>query len=282
MKLIFNILFYFLVFNIIISCNNENITLRQSEKIVKFNNRLSQQFETGDTLNFFLDDNASLELVFIKGDTFILGYNKEQKKFERENIVVLDDYFIGKFEITQKQWYAVMKNNPSFFQGERLPVEQTSWLYVKVFIKRINNMISKYNVKGKFRLPTEAEWEYAARGGENFIYSGSDNFDEVGWTSENSDSKTHIAGTKKPNGYGLYDMSGNVWEWCGDFYVDHVLKYDTVPIFNPFCNTKSPYKVLRGGSWFYNKKYARIFIRGNDEDEWMWNDCGFRLVFSYN
>ena len=154
-------------------------------------------------------------MVEVRGGTFTMGATSEQEvdAFGDEkpaHEVTLSDYYIGKTEVTQALWKAVMGNNPSYFEGENLPVECISWHDCKTFISKLNALTGK-----NFRMPTEAEWEYAARGGSKsrgYKYSGSNTLDDVAWYSGNSDSETHEVGTKSPNELGLYDMSGNVSE----------------------------------------------------------------------
>lgn len=180
--------------------------------------------------------------------------------------VSLDSYFIGETEVTQKLWKTVMGSNPSIFQGDNLPVEEISWDDSQVFIKKLNALTGK-----NFRLPTEAEWEYAARGGQKsngYKYAGSNDVDEVAWNCNNSNNRTHTVGTKGPNELGLYDMSGNVWEWCQDWY--GFSYYKESPVINP-CNTteassnrpEDHQHIHRGGSIEYVIKDLRVAMRGD-------------------
>ena len=174
-------------------------------------------------------------------------------------------FFIGRYEVTQAQWKAIMGNNPSRFKGDSLPVEHVSWNDVQEFLNRLNNKTGN-----NYRLPTVAEWEYAAKGGSNkdtYKYSGSDNIDEVAWYWENSGyDKTHIVGTKKPNSLGIYDMSGNVWEHCEDL-----------------LDSKDSIRAGRGGSWNSQASYCCInyiddsCCNSNDRS----SNTGFRVVLSY-
>ena len=167
-----------------------------------------------------------------------------------------------------------MGSNPSFYEGENLPVENVSWTDVQEFIKKIN----KYT-RLEYRLPTEAEWEYAAKGGnksQGFIYAGSNNLNEIAWYKDNSDSTTHPVGTKMPNELGIYDMTGNVWEWCQDSYGAEY--YKDSPSDNPLGPKSGSERVIRGGSWDNDESGCRIANRSRyylyDGDSYY----GFRLV----
>jgi formylglycine-generating enzyme required for sulfatase activity len=165
-----------------------------------------------------------------------------------------------------------MGSNPSWFKGDNLPVEDVSWDYVQEFIKKLNAKTGK-----TYRLPTEAEWEYAARGGnksKGYKYSGSDKIEDVAWYAGNPGYKTHPVGTKKPNELGIYDMSGNVSEWCQDW----LGSYSIFPQKNPQGPSSGTYRVIRGGSWCDYEYYCRSANREQDRPvEWSYN-LGFRLV----
>ena len=174
------------------------------------------------------------------------------------------NYEIGKYEVTQGEWKAVMGNNPSYFKncGDNCPVEQVSWNDVKEFIQKLNQKTGK-----QYRLPTEAEWEYACYGGSQTEYCGGDDLSAVAWNGGrfgggNSNEQTHPAGQKQSNGYGLYDMSGNVWEWVEDCYDGDCAK-----------------RVLRGGSWVNGPWNTRVAARNGDVPVWRNYYFGFRLVF---
>ncbi|MCB0840855.1 MAG: formylglycine-generating enzyme family protein, partial [Bacteroidetes bacterium] len=164
-----------------------------------------------------LPSGLSFEMIFIEGGTFMMGSDREEA-YDREkpvHEVSLDSFYLGKYPVTQALWEEVMGNNPSHFQGENNPVEKVSWNDTQDFIKNLNELAGK-----EYRLPTEAEWEFAARGGnhtEGYKYSGSDRLKEVGWYSENS-AVTHPVSEKPANELGIFDMSGNVFEWCQDKY----------------------------------------------------------------
>ena len=245
----------------------------------------------------FSVDGVEFKMVFVEGGTFTIGATSEQGKdaYEEEyptHRVTLSDYYIGETEVTQALWQAVMGNNPSYFKGDNLPVENVSYNDVKEFMLKLNQKTGK-----TFRLPTEAEWEYAARGGKKskrYKYSGSDNIDDVAWYHENSGNKrlnddtwnvyklynnncrTHPVKTKQPNELGIYDMSGNVREWCSDWYGDYTSKAQTNPQ-GPYSGSS---RVNRGGSWYYFARFCRASNRNYDFLSILNRDLGFRLALS--
>ena len=221
------------------------------------------------------------KMVFVEGGTFQMGATSEQNNdsFDDEkpvHSVTLSSYSIGQTEVTQALWTAVMGSNPSANKGDNLPVENVSWNDCQTFITKLNQMTGQ-----KFRLPTEAEWEYAARGGKRskgYKYSGSNTLTDVAWYDENSSDKTHPVATKKPNELGLYDMSGNVMEWCQDWY--GYGSYSSSTQSNPTGASSGSGRVERGGCWYYNAWSCRVSRRCNDTPSFA--DCiiGFRLALS--
>ncbi len=215
-------------------------------------------------------------MVRVEGGTFTMGATPEQGNDANGNEkpahqVTLSDYYIGRYEVTQKEWQAVMGNNPSNFKGDNLPIERVSWNECYEFIKKLNQLTGL-----QFRLPTEAEWEYAARGGKSsrgFKYSGSDNIGDVAWYTDNSGGKTHQVGTKEPNELGIYDMSGNVWEWCSDRFGSYSSSSQT----NPIGPSSGSLRVYRGGSWGDFAGNCRVSNRVNDFPGFRYSDLGFRL-----
>jgi uncharacterized repeat protein (TIGR02543 family) len=223
------------------------------------------------------------EMVFVKGWQFKMGCNAEDadaKCYEDETpqfLVTLSDYYIGKFEVTQRLWTAVMGNNPSHFKGDDThPVENVSWDDAIDFIKRLNQRTSK-----SYRLPTEAEWEYAARGGidgvsDNYKYAGSNTIDNVAWYNDVTQG-TKTVGTKSANKLGIYDMSGNVWEWVSDFYS---YGYSTGDKENPKGPDSGYQRVRRGGGYSDDAISCRVSNRGNNDPDNRTNNKGFRLALS--
>ena len=192
-----------------------------------------------------------IEMVYVEG--------------KGQGVTGIKGFFIGKFEITQAQWQAVMGNNPSYSKGNENPVEMVTWDDVQHFISKINASTGR-----NYRLPTEAEWEFAAAGGtadhfcqNSCTFSGSNNIGDVAWYKTNSGQRTHQVGTKKPNELGIYDMSGNVWEWCQD-------------CFDNACSRR----ILRGGSWYSDSQFCRVANRANDTQNARSTTYGFRLVLN--
>lgn len=222
-------------------------------------------------------------MVRVQGGDFTMGSNEGDDE-KPPHTVTLSSFNIGKYEVTQAQWQAVMGSNPSHFKdcGSRCPVEKVSWNDVQEFIKKLNRMTGK-----TFRLPSEAEWEYAARGrrSDGYKYAGSDNIESVAWYTKNSYDKgkshpdygTHTVGTKSPNELGLYDMSGNVWEWCSDWYDENY--YKNSPRNNPQgpSSTQS-FRVLRGGSWSHYYYDCRVANRLRVQPSDSYTLVGFRLA----
>ena len=227
---------------------------------------------------------VSFDMILVKGGTFSMG-NDEKGFFSGlfsmleddrplHNVVLTRDYYMGRSQVTQSLWKAVMGSNPSYFKGDDRPVESVSWNDCQEFISKLNEITGM-----KFRLPTEAEWEFAARGGnksKHYKYSGSNNLDDVAWYESNAKSKTHPVGTKQPNELGIYDMSGNVWEWCSDWYGSYCSEAQT----NPKGAASGNYRVCRGGSWDDDAWYCRSTYRDGDSPGYGVINIGFRLALT--
>jgi len=218
-------------------------------------------------------------MVFVQGGTFTMGCTNEQGDdcYDNEKSahqVTVSSFYIGKYEVTQAQWQAVMGSNPSYFKGDNLPVITVSWNDVQEFIRRLNAATGK-----QYRLPTEAEWEYAARGGNKsrgYKYSGSNNLNDVAWTGENSSGRPNAVGTKQPNELGIYDMSGNVAEFCSDSYNVNVQT-------NPTGASIDDSPIFRGCSWlFSDARAARLSFRFSITPDNTSRAIGFRLALSSN
>jgi formylglycine-generating enzyme required for sulfatase activity len=212
-----------------------------------------------------------IECVLVKAGTFMMGSpTSESGRYDDETqhqVTLAKDYWIGKYPVTQAQYKAITGNNPSRFEGDNKPVEQVTWNDADDFCKKIGG-----------RLPTEAEWEFAARGGnksKGYIYSGGDNLSKAGWYDGNSGDKTHDVGQKKANELGIYDMSGNVWEWCEDWLGDYPKEAAT----NPKGASSGSYRVYRGGSWYNYSRLCRVALSGNRAPSYSNYFLGFRVVF---
>ena len=223
-------------------------------------------------------DRLVANMVYVEGGTFTMGATLEQgsdadDEEKPTHQVTLKGFYICKYEVTQAEWKAVMGENPSDFKGDNLPVERVSWFDCQEFIRKLNELTGK-----NFRLPTEAEWEYAARGGRRSYgakYAGDNDIDNVAWYDANSNSTTHPVGTKRANELGLYDMSGNVYEWCQDSYGD----YSSASQTNPTGPGSGDGRVLRGGSWYGFAWDCRLSCRFGNIPDYR-DDCiGLRLVF---
>jgi formylglycine-generating enzyme required for sulfatase activity len=247
------------------------------------NGRHRQEAQTAlTTLNApaTLTDPLAGTFILVKGGTFTMGCTSEQSGcYDDErptHSVTLSTYYMGQTEVTQAQWRAVMGTNPSIFKNcDECPVENVSWKEVQDFITKLNSRSGG----GRYRLPTEAEWEYAARGGSQsrgYEYAGSNNIKDVAWYDENSDSKTRPVKGKQPNELGLYDMSGNVWEWCSDWYGN----YPATAQSDPKGPDKGVGRVIRGGSWINRARYCRVSHRSFDTPGDRGSHLGFRLAAS--
>ena len=231
------------------------------------------------TVKTFEVNGMTFQMVEVRGGTFTMGATSEQgsEAYDIEkpaHSVTLSSYYIGKTEVTQELWQAVMGSNPSYHKGDRKPVENVSWEDCRTFISKLNSLTGK-----KFRLPTEAEWEFAARGGiksKGYKYSGSNSFGDVAWYLNNSGDTTHDVGTKSPNELGLYDMSGNVLEWCNDWYGN----YSSSPSNNPTGPSSGSDRVSRGGSFGNSARFYRSSNRGNYTPGLRIGGLGLRLCLS--
>lgn len=226
----------------------------------------------------FTVNGVSFQMVEVRGGTFRMGATSEQvndAKSDEKPVhqVTLNSYYIGKYEVTKELWLTVMYNS-STSKGSRKPVERVSWNDCQTFISKLNALTGKH-----FRLPTEAEWEFAARGGVKsmgYKYSGSNTSGDVAWFLDNSGADTHDVGTKSPNELGIYDMSGNVWEWCQDWYGNYSSSSQT----NPTGPSNGKCRIYRGGSWGYNAVDCRSALRESDAPNESFMGIGLRLVLS--
>lgn len=221
---------------------------------------------------------VNFEMIKVEAGTFTMGCTSEQgvdcesDESPYHRVTISQDYYIGKFEVTQELYEAVMGTNPSSWKAFDRPVENVSWHDAQEFCTELSRITGR-----RFTLPTEAEWEYAARGGNkltNAKYSGSSSVANVAWYDGNSGSQTHPVGRLRPNELGIYDMSGNVWEWCLDWYRNYSSSSQT----DPMGSGSGLFRVLRGGSWFNSAKLCRVASRRSSIPGNSNNIYGFRVV----
>ncbi|MGD9975904.1 MAG: SUMF1/EgtB/PvdO family nonheme iron enzyme [Desulfatirhabdiaceae bacterium] len=220
---------------------------------------------------------TEMGLVKIPGGTFQMGdiFDEGIDNEKPVHPVSLDDFYMGQHVVTQHVWNRIMPENPSRFTGDLLPVEQISWHQAMAFIEKLNQA---NRLKGRYSLPTEAQWEYAARScGRDERYAGCDSLDRVGWYADNSGERTHPVGEKEPNGPDLYDMSGNVWEWCLDAF--HPQAYAHHAPQNPLEKGEGADRVIRGGSYNLDDWSARCTRRFCLSEDFFGPGVGFRVVF---
>ena len=293
MKRVFSIL-AFLLCVLVVNAQTDNIVRKQSQKRTTTQTTTAAKKQTTTTKpakktsattsstnsnrQRILQELAD-HMVYVQGGTFTMGATDEQGSDadideKPAHSVTLSSYYIGKTEVTQELWEAVMGSNPSEFKGNRKPVEQVSWNDCQTFISMLNALTGK-----NYRLPTEAEWEFAARGGiksKGYKYSGSNTLDDVAWCEDNSGETTHEVGTKSPNELGLYDMSGNVWEWCNDWYGNYI----SSPSNNPTGPGSGTDRVHRGGCWYSIASCCRSSIRSYSTPGHRYYALGLRLCLS--
>lgn len=267
-----------IAFVFLVSCRTEK---------ADFVNSIGMEFNLIPAGEFRMGAQGALKKVdFVEGHRpFLDPYDRELTPMlskdtdeEPNHIVKISKpFYMGKFEVTQGQYQKVMDTNPSFFKGNNLPVENVSYNDALKFIDKLNS------IEGKtiYHLPTEAQWEYAARAGSNDLYffgDGSDSIREYVWFFSNSNGKTNRVGRLKPNQWGLHDMIGNVWEWCGDYY-DHEY-YSKSPSLDPKGPETGFVRVFRGSSWFFYNECCRSADRENGPPDFKTYYLGFRLVAS--
>ena len=237
-----------------------------------------------------ITNSIGMKLVLIPKGTFMMGSpESEQGRNENENqheVTISKDYYLGVYEVTQAQYEKVMGKNPSRFQGAvvgnenaDLPVEQVSWDVAVEFCKKLSDLPEEKKAGRVYRLPTEAQWEYACRAGSKTAYSFDDEkglLPEYGWFNRNSSDRTHTVGLLEPNAWGLYDMHGNVWEWCSDRYGD----YPKGAVSDPSGPKEGSIRVLRGGSWRNEAAYCRSANRIGSDPSDRGHNNGFRVALS--
>ncbi len=250
----------FLFASLIIACNKEK---ENNEPKPDPEDKTEKGIDFGD-----------IKMILVAQGSFSMGSTSGFSDEKPVHEVLIDSFYIGKYEVTQALWKEIMDNSPSEFKGDSLPVESVTWSQVQTFLTKLNEK-SGLN----YCLPTEAEWEYAASGGnqnKNYKYSGSHDADEVAWYRSNAGKTTHIVGSKQVNTLGIYDMSGNVWEWCSDWYGQNY--YTSSPQSNPQGPNSGDQKITRGGCWDSDttniRKTCRFFALPNSYGKFI----GFRLA----
>jgi formylglycine-generating enzyme len=248
-------------------------------------------YQEGDTLKdqqgntLLLFGLPKTEMIFVEPGSFTMGEGNNTTE-----ITFNEGYFIGKYPVTQELYETVMGENPSYFKGKHRPVETVSWLDIcekqekqESFLATLQKKIAKQypELSAKFKLPSEAQWEYATRGGKRWnnpqlAYAGSQNIKDVAWYGDNSNNQTMPVGLKQANRLGLHDMSGNVWEWCEDWYDNDPKK---IPKNGSPQSKKGTFRVLRGGCYFFQAENCRVAFRGNYDPDDRNFIIGFRLVF---
>ena len=250
------------------------VTVVDDARDVKGNDVPSQGKNANLTFNV---KGVEFKMIRVEGGTFDMKEEKGLTKASKKSIVqptTLTSYYIGEVPVAQLLWEKVMGYNPSVNEGDNRPVENVTWDECVSFCRKIQQLTGR-----DFRLPTEAEWEFAARGGnlsKGTQYSGSENPDDVAWTDSNSNHGTHDVATKTPNELGIYDMSGNVWEWCSDYYGE----YHNSQQVNPQGPADGQYRVYRGGSWCYDPYFSRVMVRNYNSPDKKYNYLGLRLALS--
>ena len=245
---------------------------RQAEAAARLGMPVEQSVDLGG--------GARLELVLVPAGRFRMG-SPAKEKYRSEDeaqhwVVITRPFYMGKHEVTQEVWEKVMGENPSNFKGARNPVENVSWDDCQEFLKKLNALGKE---RGQFRLPTEAEWEWACRAGTRTRFCSGDadaGLADYAWFDANSGNTTHPVGTRRPNAWGLHDLHGNVWEWCGDWYGEDY--YAKSPKYDPAGPATGSLRVLRGGSWYYYPNLCRSSARNWGDPANGYGCFGFRVV----
>jgi formylglycine-generating enzyme required for sulfatase activity len=228
-----------------------------------------------------MSDELFFNMVLVEAGSFEMGSNspKARKREQPAHQVSLDNFYIGRYEVTQDLFEQIMGWNYSYFSCDKCPVNNLSWFNMQLFIERLNSATGK-----KFSLPTEGQWAFAAKGGnksKGYKYSGSDDINDVAWYATNSENKSHPVGLKGANELGLYDMTGNLWEFCLDDMSRQA--YKRTENHNPFMGNKESLKrkgmkVIRGGGYEFSADENLVFMRDGATNNVRMADIGFRLV----
>jgi formylglycine-generating enzyme required for sulfatase activity len=252
-----------------------------SEEVVEANENDTRELTggmAGETRDFEIAPGMEITMCWIPAGEFLMGSPEDEDGRESDEaqrrVKISKGFWLAQTETTQAQWQAVMGSNPSYFRGADLPVESVSWTDIAGsggFVEKVNRHAGS---AGQFSLPTEAQWEYACRAGTAGAFSG--DLDKVAWYAKNSDMKTHPVASKQANVWGLYDMQGNVWEWCNDWYE----RFGEGSATDPRGPSSGSYRVFRGGSWNYDASLCRVALRGCSLPSFTGNGIGFRVARS--
>jgi formylglycine-generating enzyme required for sulfatase activity len=221
-----------------------------------------------------ITNSIGMKLVYVPAGDFNMGSPPEEKGRQDDELLhkarITCPFRIGMTEVTQVQWQTVMGTNPSNFVGDDLPVEKVSWKNAVAFCKKLSETEGK-----TYRLPTEAEWEYACRAGVTDPIAGTGQIDDMAWYDENSKEQSHSVATKTPNAWGIFDMHGNASEWCSDYYSSD---YPEADVTDPIGPSEGKYRVIRGGSWGYFEPSCRCAARSSAPTSYQLKQTGFRVV----
>jgi formylglycine-generating enzyme required for sulfatase activity len=221
-----------------------------------------------------ITNSIGMKLIYVPAGDFNMGSPPEEKGRQDDELLhkvkITCPFRIGMTEVTQAQWQTVMGNNPANFTGDDLPVEKISWKSAIAFCKKLSETEGK-----TYRLPTEAEWEYACRAGVTGPVAGTGQIDDMAWYDENSKEQSHTVATKTPNTWGIFEMHGNVSEWCGDYYSSD---YPEADVTDPIGPSEGKYRVIRGGSWGYFEPSCRCAARSSAPTSYQLKQTGFRVV----
>ena len=265
---------------------SKTMSSKMCELISNSNNVVSSKNQINSSTNYYQSNdvqtitigNVSFDMIKVVAGSFIMGCTSEQEpdcnknELNKNSVTISQNFYIGKFEVTQELYEAVMGVNPSKRKFSNRPVEQVSWYDAINFCSELSRLTGR-----NFTLPTEAEWEYAARGGEKTTkakYSGSASVTIVAWYEKNSKKQTNQVGQLRANELGIYDMSGNVWEWCLDWYG----KYSGTAQTDPVGPESGSYRIIRGGSWNNDASHCRVSFRDSYSPGFIRDDLGFRVV----
>lgn len=262
---------------ILIYCNKiiskKSIMYKKVDQISTLTNNGA---ELNKTQTISLSDNVNMEFVLINPGSFMMGEDEgvgDSDESPKHKVTITQPFYLGKYEVTQEQWMTIMGNNPSTFKGKMNPVDTVSWEDCQIFIQKLSEKTGQ-----KFSLPTEAQWEFACRAGTTTPWSFGENEDIAGdyaWINENSNKTTNPVGSKEPNAWGIYDMYGNIQEWCADWYTN---KYQIENSTDPIGPSSGDSRIVRGGGWGENTIDIRSSYRNCNGPDGKNDGIGFRCV----